>query len=130
MTFCIDVFFSSISLICLVVVVTEVFVSFLSSLHLLLCTFHPPSTTLKGDIETVTVRLSFRPSFRPSVRKESPLTATTFHRSLPNFYSIFISLKNFIICSFIKKWQKLLPWQPFFLSFNAYLPMSVPYMKA
>ena len=65
-----------------------------------------PSTTLKGDIETVSVH--------PSVRKESPLTATIFHRSLPNFYSIFISLKNFIICSFIKKWQKLLPWQQFF----------------
>ena len=41
------------------------------------------------------------------------------------------SLKNFIICSFIKMWQKLFPWQPFsFLSFNAYLPMFVPYMKA
>ena len=72
--------------------------------------FYPPSTTLKGDIETA------------SVRKANPLTAAIFHRSLPNLYSMCISLKNFIICSFIKKWQKLLPWQPlFFLTFNAYL---------
>ena len=33
---------------------------------------YPPSTTLMGDLETVSVR--------PSVRKESPLTATIFHR--------------------------------------------------
>ena len=77
------------------------------------------------------VRHSVRPSVRPSVTNESPVTATIFHRSLPNLYSMFIPMKNFIICSFIKKWQKLWPWQPFFfLSFNAYLPMSLPYMKA
>ena len=39
------------------------------------------------------------------VRKGSPLIATIFHQSLPNFYSIFIPLKNFIMCSFIKIWQ-------------------------
>ena len=102
--------------------------------------YYPPSTTLKGDIETVSVRPSFRPSVCPSVRNESPLTATISHRSLPNLYSMFISLKYFIIsglgrilykvfdiiiiCSFMKQWQKLLLWQPFyFLSFNAYLSM-------
>ena len=63
----------------------------------------------RGDIETV------------SVWNESPLTATSFHRSLPNLYSMFIPMKYFI-CSFMKKWPKLLSWQPFlFLSFNAYL---------
>ena len=76
-------------------------------------------------------RNSQRPSVCPSVRKESPLTATIFHRSLPNFYTMFIPLKTFIICSFIKKCQKLLPWQPFFFfTFQAYLPMFVPYLKA
>ena len=69
-------------------------------------------------------RPSVFPFVCPSIRKESPLTATIFHLSLPNLYSIFISLKNFEICSFIKKWEKLLLCQPFFfLSFNAYLPM-------
>ena len=69
-------------------------------------------------------------SVPPSIRKESPLTATIFHRSLPNFYTMFISLKTFTICSFIKKFQKLFPWQPFFFTFQAYLPMFVPYIKA
>ena len=90
--------------------------------------FIPHQQGWRGDIETVSVRPSIHPSIRP---KKSHLTATIFHRSLPNLYSMFISLKNFIICSFIKKWQKLLPWQPFFfLSFNAYLFMFIPYMKA
>ena len=40
-------------------------------------------------------------------RKESPLTATIFHPCLPNFYSMFISLKHFVICSFIKKMAKI-----------------------
>ena len=76
-------------------------------------------------------RPSVRHSVRLSVRKESPLTATIFHRSLPNFYTMFISLKHFIICSFIKKCQKLLPWQPFFFfTFQAYLPLFLTYMKA
>ena len=56
---------------------------------------------------------------------------TIFPWSLPNFYSMFIPLKNFTICSFIKMWQKLLPRQPFFFStYSTYLLMSVPYMKA
>ena len=45
-----------------------------------------PSTTLKGDIETVRVRLSVH----PSVRNEIPLTATVFHRFLTNLYSMFV----------------------------------------
>ena len=91
--------------------------------------FLSPSTTSKGDIETVSVHPSVIPSICST--KESHLTATIFHQSLPNFYSMFISMNNFIICSFIKKWQKVLSWQPFFfLSFNAYLPMFVPYIKA
>ena len=74
---------------------------------------------------------SVLPSVCPSVQNKSPFIPTIFHRSLPNFYSMFISLKNFIICSFIKKCQKLLPWQPFFFfTFQAYLLMFVPYMKA
>ena len=74
--------------------------------------------------------LSVRPSVRPSVRKESPLTATIFHRSLPNLYTMFISL-TFYNMQFHKKCQKLLPWQPFFFfTFQAYLSMFVPYMKA
>ena len=94
--------------------------------------FYPPSTTLKGDIETVTVRpsvcWSVRPSLRPPVRSSH---SHNFLPSLHNFYSMFISLKHFIICSFIKKFQKLLPWQPFFfLNFNAYLAMFLPNMKA
>ena len=89
----------------------------------ILSLFIPRQQTLKGDIETVSVRLS--------VRKGSPLAATIFYRSLPNFYSMFIPLKNFTICSFIKMWQKLLPRQPFFFStYSTYLLMSVPYMKA
>ena len=69
-------------------------------------------------------RNSQRLSIFPSVRNENPLTATIFHRSLPNLYSMFIPMTNVRICSFIKKWQKLLPWRPFFfLIFNAYLPM-------
>ena len=47
-------------------------------------------------------RNSLRPSIRPSVRNESPLTGTIFHRSLPNLYSMFIPMQNFIMCSFIK----------------------------
>ena len=44
---------------------------------------------------------------------------------------MFISLTDFIICSFRKKCQKLLPWQPFFFfTFQAYLPLFLPYMKA
>ena len=61
--------------------------------------YYPPSTMLKGDIETVSVR--------PSVWKDSPLTVTLFHWSLPNLYSMFIWLKNFIICSLIKKVAKI-----------------------
>ena len=59
--------------------------------------FYSPSTMLKGDMETVSVR--------PSIRKASPTTATIFHRSLPNLYSMLISLKKFIRCRFIKKFQ-------------------------
>ena len=85
--------------------------------------------------QSASVRLfvhpSVIPSVRPSNRKERPLTATIFHRSLPNFYTMFILLKKFIICSFIKNCLKLLPWQPFFFfTFQAYLPMFLPYMKA
>ena len=46
-----------------------------------------------GDIEIA--------SARPSARNESPVTATIFHQSLPNLYSMYTSLKNFIILSFI-----------------------------
>ena len=70
-----------------------------------------PSTTLKGDIETVTVRLS--------VGNESPLTATIFHRSLPNLYNMFIPMKNFMICSFMKNGQNCCH------GLKTYLPMVV-----
>ena len=93
--------------------------------------FLSPSTILKRDVETVSVCSSVRPSVCPSIQRESPLTATIFHQSLPNCYSLFIPMKSFIIFSFIKMWQKLLPWQTFFFSsFNTYLLMSVPYMKS
>ena len=75
--------------------------------------FLSPVNNVEGGYRN-SQRLSVRPSFSPSVQKESPLTATIFHWSLPNFYTMFISMKKFIICSFIKKCQKLLPWQPFF----------------
>ena len=58
----------------------------------------PPSTMLKGDIETVSVC----PTVYLSVRNESPLTTTIFYQSLSNVYSMFIPMKKFTICSFIK----------------------------
>ena len=78
----------------------------------------------------------YRNSQRPPVR--------LFYRKVllqPQFftdsYLIFTAclyhwkLKNFIICSVMKIWHKLLPWQPFFfLSFNTYLLMSVLNIKA
>ena len=55
---------------------------------------------------------SVLPSFCPSVQKESPLIPTIFHRSLPNFYSMFISLKNM---QFHKKLPKIVAVATVFL---------------
>ena len=74
-----------------------------------------PSTILKRDVETVSFRSSVRPSVCPSIQRESPLTATIFHQSLPNCYSLFIPMKSFIIFSFIKMWQKIVAVTNIFL---------------
>ena len=70
--------------------------------------YYPPSTTLKGDIETVSVRPFIIPSIRLFVWKESSLTATIFHRSLPNLYSSchgnhfsFSPLMHIYLCLFL-----------------------------
>ena len=87
-------------------------------------TFYPPSTTFKGDIETVSVRPSFR-----SKRKSS--YSDNFSPILTKFLQHVYVAEKFYNMQFLKKFYKLLPWQPFFfLSFNAYLSMFFPYMKA
>ena len=90
-------------------------------------TYYPPSTTLKGDIETVSVRLSVFPSVRPKRKSSHSHNVSPI---LTKFLQHLYITENFYTMYFHKKWQKLLPQPFFFLSFNTYLPMFVPYMNA
>ena len=55
----------------------------------------------------------------PAGQKESYLKAIIFHRSISNFYSMFIPLTKFIIYSFINMWQKSCCHSNHFFSFHA-----------
>ena len=83
------------SLMCSSVILVKV--GFCGSCHVL----SSPSATFKRDIKIADGHLS----------EMKVLLERQFHRPLKNLYSMSIPLKNFRTWIFIKKWQKLLPWQ-------------------
>ena len=71
------------------------------------------------------LRPSVSPSFHQSIWKESPLTFTIFHRSLPNFYSIFIPLYKLYFLKFHKNVAKIVAMATIFLVKPQYMSTSV-----
>ena len=67
----------------------------------------------------INIEQGYRNSQRPSLcLSVHPLTAKIFHKSSPNFHSMFILMKKLFICRLFKSGEKLLLWQLIFFFFS------------